>query len=295
MSPPTVLALGGVDPVMAGCDVREPVKAGELAITSDLRGNPLSHATGTVGPSVSRGKVDEVSLDQKFNEKHPNFGALTSHQPIATTVSDTDMNTPVLEPLLQINLLPETCMNTPVSEPSVECGKAPLQTDEKIAREHDECDLFLKCHVSVLLRFSFSKLCQRAATFEPCAIQLGVLLLQLLLVSPRDGAKIRKWIGEQVFQTSTSPTRVRDLLPLPLPPAGAALKLMDQCEVTDVGLLIATSSTLHESKKVRRQQAKKTLLEGCKQIWRVVIVIVLNGLNSNWVYPPTCKARLSEP
>ena len=155
--------------------------------------------------------------------------------------------------------------------------------------------LFLKCHVSVLLRFSFSKLCQRAATFEPCAIQLGVLLLQLLLVSPRDGAKIRKWISEQVFQTSTSPTRVRDLLPLPLPPAGAALKLMDQCEVTDVGLLRATSSTLHESKKFRRQQAKKTLLEGCKQIWRVIIVIVLNGLNSNWVYPPTCKARLSEP
>ena len=31
-SPPGVLALGGVDPVMAGYDVKEPVKVGELAI-----------------------------------------------------------------------------------------------------------------------------------------------------------------------------------------------------------------------------------------------------------------------
>ena len=273
-SPPGVLALGGVDPVMAGYDVKEPVKVGELAIASDLRGNPLSHATGTVGPSVSRGKVDEVSLDQKFKSVECGKAQFKSSRQVGR------------RPPPRLDLL------TAFKNGHTRSHQA---TDEKLFPEHDECDLFLKCLVSVLLRFSFSKLCQRAATFEPCAIQLGVLLLQLLLVSPQDGAKIRKWIGEQVFQTSTSPTRVRDLLPLPLPPAGAALKLMDQCEVTDVGLLRATSSTLHESKKFRRQQAKKTLLEGCKQIWRVIIVIVLNGLNSNWVYPPTCKARLSEP
>ena len=31
------------------------------------------------------------------------------------------------------------------------------------------------------------------------------------------------------------------------------------------------------------------------QIWKIVIVLVLNGLDSNWVYPPTSSSRLSEP
>ena len=176
----------------------------------------------------------------------------------------------------------------------IECEEAPLLTSEIPVCNFDECQLFDFCHLTLLMKFRFQTLCHRAATFEPCATQLGVSLLQLLLVSPRDGAKIRKWISKQWLNTSTTPTRVRDLLPLPLPPAGAAMKLIRLFEVTDVGLLLATTSNLCGAKKSKRQQAHKLLVEGSKQIWRLLVVIVLNGLNSNWNYPPTCRVRLTE-
>ena len=157
------------------------------------------------------------------------------------------------------------------------------------------CELLDICRVNVLKKCDFGCLCRRVASFEPCAVQLGISLLQLLLVSPRDGARIRLWIESQCAGTSTSPIRVRDLLPLPLPPAGAALKLMKRLEVTGDGLMTITSPDMRVSKSEKRQQIKKLLTEGCKQVWRIIVVLVLNGLHSNWLYPPGRKARLSEP
>ena len=170
-----------------------------------------------------------------------------------------------------------------------------LQQDVSKHGEDVCCEIFSKCQVNKLLTNQFEKLCRHSATFEPCAAQLGVTLLQLLLVSPRDGEKIRVWIGAQCSETSTTPTRVRDLLPLSLPPAGAALKFLGQLEATDDGLLAVTARITPGSKKDKRQQIKKLLVEGCKQIWRIIVVLVLNGLNSNWTYPPSCRVRPSEP
>ena len=90
-----------------------------------------------------------------------------------------------------------------------------LQQDEGDLVDGTTCQLLDCCHVNVLLKCGFESLCHRAATFEPSPTQLGIVLLQLLLVSPRDGAKIRLWIETQCSGTSTSPIRVRDLLPLP--------------------------------------------------------------------------------
>ena len=83
-------------------------------------------------------------------------------------------------------------------------------------------------------------------------------------------------------------------MPLPLPPAGAAAKLMERFEVRDNGLMTVTTSIMRGPKKDKRQQAKKLLTGGCKQIWRIIAILVLNGMNSNWLYPPCRRTRLSE-
>ena len=170
-----------------------------------------------------------------------------------------------------------------------------LQQDVCEIVEATNCELLDRCQVCVLMKAEFGNLCRLAATLEPTAMQLGVVVLQLLLVSPRDGARIRKCVEAQCSGTSTTPIRVRDLLPLPLPPAGAALRLMERFEVTVDGLMIATTSNLRGPKKDKRQQFNKVVSEGCKQIWKIVVVLILNGLNTNWLYPPCHKGRLSEP
>ena len=73
------------------------------------------------------------------------------------------------------------------------------------------------------------------------------------------------------------------------------MKFLGQLGALDDGLLAVTTRASPGSKKDKRQQAKKLLFEGCKQVWRMIVVLVLNGLNSNWTYPPICKLRLSEP
>ena len=98
-----------------------------------------------------------------------------------------------------------------------EPGEPAVDRLQRDVGKHDDdvcCELLSICQVNRLLLNPFEKLCRHSATFEPCAAQLGVTLLQLLLVSPRDGEKIRVWIGAQCSEASTTPTRVRDLLPL---------------------------------------------------------------------------------
>ena len=160
----------------------------------------------------------------------------------------------------------------------------------------DFCTLVNCCHFSKLCSMNFQKLCQKAATLDPCVLQLGLTLLQLLLVSPRDGHKVTKWISDQCNVISTTPTRDRDLLPLPLPPVGAAVKLMEQLQTTNEGLLVALFSGPNDGRKrkSKRQQFKKIVVEGTHQLWRVVHVLMLNGMNGNWEYHTSPMSRLTE-
>ena len=160
----------------------------------------------------------------------------------------------------------------------------------------DFCALVKCCNFSKLCTVCFQKLCQKAATLDPCVLQLGLTLLQLLLVSPRDGDKVTKWITDQCNVFSTAPTRDRDFLPLPLPPVGAAIKLMEQLQTTDEGLVMAHFSGSKDSSKKRskRQQFKKIVVEGTHQLWRVVQVLMVNGMNGNWEYHVRPKSRLTE-
>lgn len=156
------------------------------------------------------------------------------------------------------------------------------------------CNLIQRCFVSKLSQFDFGKLCRKAATFDPSVLQLGLTVLQLLLVSPRDGHNVIKWVSMQSNGFSTSATRDRDLLPLPLPPVGAALKLMGQLRTSDEGLLVASRPNGVSAKKTKRQQVKKLVVEGSHQVWRVVHVLILNGMNSNWDYQANPKLELTE-
>ena len=99
-----------------------------------------------------------------------------------------------------------------------------LQQDDCEIVEDTTCHLLVCCQVNALLKNGFESLCRCAATFEPSTIQLGVALLQLLLVSPRDGACIRKWIEAQCSETFTSPTRVRDFVASALTPSRGCCK-----------------------------------------------------------------------
>lgn len=185
-----------------------------------------------------------------------------------------------------------------VESPVKAGGLGALGVLSQVVGIDQQCDAFSTlvktCHVCKLCEFDFMKLCQKAATLSPCVLQLGLTVLQLLLVSPRDGPNILNWITMHSNVVSTTPTRDRDLLPLPLPPVGAALKLIDQLQTNDVGLLVASRPKVVTGKKTKRQQCKKLVTEGTHQLWRVIHVIILNGMNSNWEYQSCPKLQLTE-
>ena len=72
------------------------------------------------------------------------------------------------------------------------------------------------------------------------------------------------------------------------------MKLLEKCKVTDDGLMLVTTPIMRGPKKDKRQQARKLMAEGTKQIWRIIAILMLNGMNSNWLYPPCRRTRLSE-
>ena len=119
---------------------------------------------------------------------------------------------------------------------------------------------------------------------KPSVLQLGVSLLQLLLVSPRDGISMCKWVVDQFEVSSKPPFRVRDLLPLPLTPVGAVLKLLGRMEATQSGLLMASTLASDARKKKGRQQLGKLIREGSRQLWRLIAVMALNGMSDGWVF-----------
>ena len=116
-------------------------------------------------------------------------------------------------------------------------------------------------------------------TLPPNSLQLGVSLAQLLLSHPRDGQFIRTFLQQTWSKEENTPTR-RDLMPFQFNPSvGAAIKLIQHFPYNDVGVLRVCTEAL---KRLGRQQRKKLLKEGARQLWRWLVVMVMNGEYLDW-------------
>lgn len=110
-------------------------------------------------------------------------------------------------------------------------------------------------------------------------LQMGTILGQLLLAQPRDGLFIKQLIQQTWTEKTNTPTR-RDLLPFGfVPSVGAALKLMRMFPVNAEGMIQVKKESLSG---VPRQQKKQLVLEGCMQLWRWLIMVVLSGEYLDW-------------
>ena len=122
--------------------------------------------------------------------------------------------------------------------------------------------------------------CFLAAGLKPSVLQLGVSTWQLLLKSPRNGPWLKAW-----FKTNAElapPYRGRDLFPIPLPPVGAANMLLKKLRRSQPGLIELGPEDLGLKTSVRRQKNEKLLREGCRQLWKCLVIGVLNGWAVNW-------------
>ena len=147
--------------------------------------------------------------------------------------------------------------------------------------------------LSVSRDLSLQHLCSEVSKFKPSVLQLGVSIAQLLLATPRDGDWLKSWIKNHMLKNFTSPDRGRDVLPLPLPPVGAAVKLLKKLQKTKEGLLVAELAASGTSNRQRKQQNKKDVVHGCLQVWRFVVTGVLSGVSSSWNLP--VNANRGEP
>ena len=111
-----------------------------------------------------------------------------------------------------------------------------------------------------------------------CVLQLGITMLQLLLCSPRDGSFLAG--VSALVQTKATPNlRGRDVLPLPVPPVGAVLQLFRYLARSSTGLLMWDPQCL---KHMGKQHMRKLVKASCFQLWRLLIVAVLNGEYQSW-------------
>ena len=110
-------------------------------------------------------------------------------------------------------------------------------------------------------------------------LQLGVSALQLLLHCPRDGHLIVMALRSWSEKEATPSPRQRDILPLPLPPIGAVLQLLRMCTRTSSGLLVWDPPS---SEKHRRRKLKKIIHAGAFQLWKLLVIFIVNGESSNW-------------
>ena len=110
-------------------------------------------------------------------------------------------------------------------------------------------------------------------------LQLGVTALQLLFLSPLDGQLVKASLLSRIRETAAPTSRQRDLLPLPLPPIGAALQLLEQCVRSPSGLLTWSPGPNH---KKRKQKQQKLIMAGTAQLWRFLVVATLNGEYIGW-------------
>ena len=120
---------------------------------------------------------------------------------------------------------------------------------------------------------------------------MGITALQLLFLSPRDGQFIQTSLRCMMKKRSVTPiARQRDLLPLPLPPIGAALQVLSKCSKTSDGMLYWNPA---KADKRHKQQQSKIVAAGSMQLWRLLVVIVLNGEACGWsspLFPPVNNA-----
>ena len=105
--------------------------------------------------------------------------------------------------------------------------------------------------------------------------QLGMCFMQLLLSMPREASN-------NEHRHATPSRRQRDLLPLPLPPVGAAVKVLKLFTRNPKGFVIFDENQL---KGTHKQQRKKLLSRACSQIWRFNCTTVLNGQYLDWRGP----------
>ena len=152
-----------------------------------------------------------------------------------------------------------------------------------------EMVFLVSLQLKTLSSVPFRKLCGNAARLEPSVLQLGVTLLQLLLVSPRDGLKMISWVFDQFNCNST---RVRGVLPIALAPVGAALQLFRMMQASPSGLLELTQTS--RGKKRGRQQWKRLRFEGTCQVWRCLSVLMSNGLYGDSGFHKFPHRRYSE-
>ena len=148
----------------------------------------------------------------------------------------------------------------------------------------NSCPLYLELakifHVTSLARRPFHEICAEMFGCSASTLQLGIHLGQLLCSHPRDGDFVKTWIVS-TFQKEklNAPTR-RDMLPFMFsPPMGAALKLIAMFPVSVGGVVQVEFAAL---KQLGRQQKRKLVHEGALQLWRWLIVAVLNGEYMDW-------------
>ena len=157
-------------------------------------------------------------------------------------------------------------------------------TCDDVVKDVEGCSQLFKILVlRTAVDCDFRMLCREASTFVPSVLQLGISALQLLLMTPRDGKWIEQWLKACLQENTTSPNR--GIFPMCLPPVGAAVQLLKRLPKTSTGLIkaeISGSSLKHTNK---RQQSKKLVEEGCKQLWRMIIVGVLTGSSCWWKLP----------
>ena len=110
-------------------------------------------------------------------------------------------------------------------------------------------------------------------------LQMGISALQLLFLSPRDGQLVKASLQASLHKTATPFSRQRDVMPLPLPCIGAALQLLELCSRTSEGLLIWRPDSIAKQKK---QKLRKTIKAGTSQVWRLLVIAVLNGEACGW-------------
>ena len=145
------------------------------------------------------------------------------------------------------------------------------------------CLLYEVLKVDDVSNENFRSLSREASSFAPSVLQLGISALQLLLLTPRDGKWIEKWLKACFNEDTTSPNR--GIFPMCLPPVGAALQLLRKLPKTSSGLILAETSGGPLKQSNRRQQSKKLVEEGCKQLWRMIIVSILTGCSCWWKLP----------
>ena len=139
---------------------------------------------------------------------------------------------------------------------------------------------------------SLVRSCFIAAGLKPSVLQLGISTWQLLLHSPRNGSWLDAWIKSN--SERAPPYRGRDLFPIPLPPVGAANMLLKRLKKNQPGLIALEPEDLGLKTSGRRQKNEKLLREGCRQLWKFLVVGVLNGWAVNWdVSTIRCNSTIS--